>query len=85
MENVTSGFGEYNLEEVIKEYKESASGSELEYVLPESVGGTKVHLLLIKRSEDQKKKRNPSLLKRRCGEVTEYCISYPENNSCQGN
>ena len=45
MDNVTSGFGEYNLE-VIKEYKEYASSIELEYVLPQSVGGTKVHLLL---------------------------------------
>ena len=32
MDNVTSGFGEYNLEEMIKEYKESASRVELEYV-----------------------------------------------------
>ena len=45
MENVTSGFGEYNLEEVIREYRESVSNIELEYVLPESFGGTKVHLL----------------------------------------
>ena len=35
------------LEEVIREYKESASGCELEYVLPEYVGGTKVWPSLI--------------------------------------
>ena len=59
MEKVTSGFGEYNLEEVIREYKEFASGCELEYVLAESVGGTKVHLLLgIKNTRIQ-----PTLLK----------------------
>ena len=46
MENVTSGCGEYNLEEVIKEYRESASSIELEHALPETVGGTKVHFLL---------------------------------------
>ena len=45
MDNVTSGFGEYNLKEVIQEYKEAASSIESEYVLPQSVGGTKVHLL----------------------------------------
>ena len=46
MENVTAGFGEYCLKKVIQEYKESASPSELEYVLPEAVSGSKVHLLL---------------------------------------
>ena len=46
MDRVTSGFGEYNLEEVIKEYKEVAQGDELDHVLPQTVGGTKVNLLL---------------------------------------
>ena len=46
MDNVTSGFGEYNLEEVIKDYKATASSDELEYVLPQTVGGTEVHLFL---------------------------------------
>ena len=46
MDKVSSGFGEYNLQEVIKEYTEIAQGDELEYVLPQTVGGTKVHLLL---------------------------------------
>ena len=59
MENVTAGFEEYDLEEVIGEYRESASSTELEYVLPETVGGTKVHLLLgIKNTRIQ-----PALLK----------------------
>ena len=46
MENVTAGFGEYNLKEIAQEFKDTASPIELEYVLPETVGGTKVHLLL---------------------------------------
>ena len=59
MENVPAGFGEYSLKKVIQEYKESATTKELEYVLPETVGGTKVHLLLgIKNSRIQ-----PMLLK----------------------
>ena len=46
MDNVISEFGEYYLEKVIQEYKETAFGSESEFVLPQSVGGMKVHLLL---------------------------------------
>ena len=46
MENVTAGIGDYNLKEIAQEFKESASPTELEYVLPETVGGTKVHLLI---------------------------------------
>ena len=46
MESVTAGFGEYDLKEIIKEYKESATSEELEYNLPETVGGSRVHLLL---------------------------------------
>ena len=46
MENVTAGFGEYNLKEIAQEFRDSASQTEMEYVLPETVGGTKVHLLL---------------------------------------
>ena len=46
MENFTAGFEEYILYEVIREYTESATITELECVLPETVGGTKVHLLL---------------------------------------
>ena len=33
---------------------------------------------------ESKKKLDPSLFKRRCKEVFEECISFPENNSCQG-
>ena len=43
---VIAGFGEYNLKEIVQEFRDSASPTELEYVLPETVGGTKVHLLL---------------------------------------
>ena len=46
MDKVTSGFGDYKLEEVIKEYTKFGQGEELEQVLPKTVGGTMVHLLL---------------------------------------
>ena len=46
MENVTAGFGEYNLKEIGQEFRNPVSLTELEYVSPETVGGTKVHLLL---------------------------------------
>ena len=42
MKKVTAGFGEYNLKEIAQEFRDSASPTELEYVLPETVGGTKV-------------------------------------------
>ena len=59
MGNVTAGFNEYNLKEIVQEFKDTASPIELEYVLPETVGGTKVHLLLgIKNTRIQ-----PTLLK----------------------
>ena len=59
MDNLTSGFGEYDLEKVIQEYKETASDSESEFTVPQSFGGTKVHLLLgIKNTRIQ-----PTLLK----------------------
>ena len=59
MDKVTSGFREYDLEEVIKEYTEFSQGEELEQALPKTVGGTKVHLLLgIKNTRLQ-----PTLLK----------------------
>ena len=43
MENATA---EYKQKEKAQEFKDSASPTEVEYVLPETVGGTKVHLLL---------------------------------------
>ena len=39
--NVTAGFCEYNLKEIVQEFRDSASPTELEYVLPETVGETK--------------------------------------------
>ena len=44
MENVTAGFGEYNLKEIVQEFRDSASPTELEYVLPETVGGNNLLL-----------------------------------------
>ena len=46
MDSVTAGFGEYDLKEVIKEYRSSANSEELNDVLPETVGGSRVHVLL---------------------------------------
>ena len=46
MENVTAGFGEYNLKEIAQEFRDTASPTEMEYVLPETVGRTKIHLHL---------------------------------------
>ena len=46
MEKVTAGFREYNLKEIAQEFKAIASLTEMDYVLPKRVGGTKVHLLL---------------------------------------
>ena len=46
MDSVTAEFGEYDLKEVIREYRSSANPEELNDVLPETVGGSRVHLLL---------------------------------------
>ena len=36
----------HNLKEIAQEFRDSSSPTEMEYILPETVGGTKVHLLL---------------------------------------
>ena len=46
MKNVMTGFRKYNLKDEGQECKATASPTEMEYVLPETVGGTRVHLLL---------------------------------------
>ena len=46
MNDVTAGFGSYDLVEIIREYKDQAEGEEKDVVLPEKVGGSRVHLLL---------------------------------------
>ena len=46
MDSVTAGFGKYDLKEIIKEYRSSANSEELKDILPETVGGSRVHLLL---------------------------------------
>ena len=46
MNDVTAGFGSYNLSEIAREYREYAEPDEKNEVLPEKVGGSKVHLLL---------------------------------------
>ena len=45
-ERITSEFGEYDLEEILKEFISSANELEKEYILPKTIGGSKVHLLL---------------------------------------
>ena len=46
MNDVTAGFGSYNLSEISREYREHAEPDEKNEVLPEKVGGSKVQLLL---------------------------------------
>ena len=46
MDNVTEGFGDYDLSEICQEFKEQATGEEEDQALPKKVGGSKVHLLL---------------------------------------
>ena len=46
IDKFTAGFGKYNLKEIAQELKATATAIETDYILPETVGGTKVHLLL---------------------------------------
>ena len=46
MEDVTGGFGVYDLSEICKEYKEQMGSEADDVVLPQKVGGSRVHLLL---------------------------------------
>ena len=46
MDDVTGGFGTYDLMEVCQEYLDQAKDEEKDLALPEKVGGSKVHLLL---------------------------------------
>ena len=46
MNEVTSEFHRYDLEEINQEYMKHASDGEKENILPKTVGGSKVHLLL---------------------------------------
>jgi len=59
MDNVTEGFGDYDLSEICQEFKDQATEEEEDQVLPKKVGGSKVHLLLgIKNTN-----LNPALIK----------------------
>ena len=46
MRNVTTGFRKNDLEEIGKEFRSTANPTEMSYILPKTVGGTKDHLLL---------------------------------------
>ena len=46
MDDVTGGFGTYDLKEICQEYMDQAEDEEKVLALPEKVGGSKVHLLL---------------------------------------
>ena len=46
MSDVTAGFGLYDLSKIAEEYKSQAKGAEKDVILPERVGGSRVHLLL---------------------------------------
>lgn len=46
MDDVTSGFGSYDLTEICEEYIKNADDDEKNEVLPKHVGGSRVHLQL---------------------------------------
>ena len=46
MSDVTAGFGSYDLSEIWEEYRDQVEPAEKDVLLPERVGGSKVHLLL---------------------------------------
>ena len=47
MDKVKAKFKQYNLKEIVKEYRESCStDQEQQVTLPRTVGGSEVHLLL---------------------------------------
>ena len=46
MKDITTEFGKYDLEEINQELFNNASSAEKNYILPKTVGGSKVHLLL---------------------------------------
>ena len=46
MDNVTEGFGTYDLSEICQEFKDQATEEEEDHILIKKVGGSKVHLLL---------------------------------------
>ena len=46
MDSVTAGFGKYDLSEICQEYRDNAKPEEKNVILPPSVGGAQVQLLL---------------------------------------
>ena len=46
MRNVTADFGKYELEDIGQEFRSTADIIEKSFILPKTVGGTKVYLLL---------------------------------------
>ena len=46
MDDVTAGFGSYDLSEIAEEFRNQAAGAEKDVVLLKRVGGSRVHLLL---------------------------------------
>ena len=46
MTNVTAEFGQYELGEIGEKFRSIANITEKNYILPKTVGGAKVHLLL---------------------------------------
>ena len=47
--NVRASFGKYELEDIGQEFKSTTNSSEKNYILPKTVGGTKVYLLGVKK------------------------------------
>ena len=46
MDDVTAGFGSYDLSNICEEYRSQAKDEEKKLILPKHVGGSRVHLLL---------------------------------------
>ena len=74
MRNVTAGFGKYDLEEIGQEFRSSANPTETSYILQETVGGTKVHLLLGVKN----KKFQPILIKVLSSGIGEYLSPFKD-------
>jgi len=74
MDDVTAGFGSYDLSDICSEFREQAEDYEKDILLPGRVGGSKVHLLLgIKNTN-----LDPLLLKRLPSGVAVYLSPFKD-------
>lgn len=74
MDDVTTGFGNYDLSEICDEFKDQAEDHERDIILPRHVGGSRVHLLLgIKNTN-----LDPVLLKRLPSGIAVYLSPFKD-------